>query len=86
MRPLLQHAAHINRELTVTNPEEEPPMNQVVVRTEFKRKPSNEDQATKEFQLYCEALQSYPDATSQQPSLTFAKYLRHLQELKVASR
>ena len=62
-------------------------MNQAVVRTtEFKRKPVNEDEARKEFQLYCEAVQSYPNATSHQPSLTFAKYLRHLQEMRIASR
>jgi len=62
-------------------------MNQAVVRTtDFKRKPVNEDEARKEFQLYCEAVQSYPTATSHQPSLTFAKYLRHLQEMKTASR
>jgi len=62
-------------------------MNQAVVRTiDFKRKPLNEDEARKEFQLYCEAVQSYPNATSQRPSLTFAKYLRHLQEMKIASR
>ena len=62
-------------------------MNQAVVRTtDFKRKPVNEDEARKEFQLYCEAVQSYPNATSHQPSLTFAKYLRHLQEMRIASR
>ena len=62
-------------------------MNQAVVRTtNFKRTPVNDDEARKEFQLYCEAVQSYPNATSHQPSLTFAKYLRHLQEMKSASR
>ncbi len=61
-------------------------MNQVVVRkTEFKSKPAHsEDNASREFQLYCEALQSYPDATSRRPSLTFAEYLRDLQEVKAA--
>ncbi len=62
-------------------------MNQAVVRTtEFKSKPLNEEQAQREFQLFCEALQSYPDATSHQPSLTFAEYLRSLQAMKVAHR
>lgn len=59
-------------------------MNQVVIRKmEFKSKPAlTDDDASREFQLYCEALQSYPDATSRRPSLTFAEYLRDLQELK----
>ncbi len=62
-------------------------MNQVVVRTtEFKSKPLNEEQAYREFQLFCEAVQSYPDASSHQPSLTFAEYLQSLQEMKVAHR
>ncbi len=59
-------------------------MNQVVIRkNEFKSKPVQaEDDASREFQLYCEALQSYPDATSRRPSLSFAEYFRDLQELK----
>jgi len=59
-------------------------MNQAVIRkTEFKSKPVQaEDDASREFQLYCEALQSYPDATSRRPSLSFAEYFRDLQELK----
>ena len=59
-------------------------MNQVVIRKmEFKGKPVQaEDDAIREFQLYCEALQSYPDATSRRPSLSFAEYFRDLQELK----
>jgi hypothetical protein len=59
-------------------------MNQAVIRkTEFKSKPVQaEDDANREFQLYCEALQSYPDATSRRPSLSFAEYFRDLQELK----
>ncbi len=60
-------------------------MNQVVIRkTEFRSK-ATQDDASREFQLYCEALQSYPDATSRRPSLTFAEYLRDLQELKAAN-
>lgn len=60
-------------------------MNQVVIRkNEFKNKPEQaEHDASREFQLYCEALQSYPDATSRRPSLTFAEYFRDLQEMKV---
>lgn len=61
-------------------------MNQVVIKTEFKSKAVHtEDDAGRAFQLYCEALQSYPDATSRRPSLTFAEYLRDLQELKAAA-
>lgn len=59
-------------------------MNQVVIgKMEFKGKPVKvEDDASRAFQLYCEALQSYPDATSRRPSLSFAEYFRDLQELK----
>ena len=62
-------------------------MNQVFIRkTEFKSKPPfADDDASREFQLYCEALQSYPDATSRRPSLTFAQYLRDLLELKAVN-
>ncbi len=60
-------------------------MNQAVVRTtEFKSKPLNEEEAKRDFQLFCEALQSYPSATSQRPSLTFAEYLQSLQDTKLA--
>jgi len=60
-------------------------MNQVVLAApEFKRRPMNgEDEASREFQLYCKALETYPDANSRRPSLTFAEYLQHLQQLKV---
>ncbi len=62
-------------------------MNLVVVRTtEFKSKPLHAEEANREFQLFCEAVQSDPDATSHQPSLTFAEYLQSLQDTKVAHR
>ena len=58
-------------------------MNQGVLRTmEFKSKPFGQDEASREFQLFCEAVQSYPDASSHQPSLTFAEYLHYLQAMQ----
>jgi hypothetical protein len=64
-------------------------MNQGLRTMEFKSRPVDYDEASREFQLFCEAVQSYPDASSRRPSLTFAEYLRNLQsmkELKTASR